>query len=242
MERSIFISSKNREPNGDAHSFKVKFYPVLYLDRNMKHSLAVARISMTYSWYNIDPKFGNNTFKFSLDNGNNWSTYTITPGIYSFNDLKEIFENLIPNRTIIRIFFSDSDFYIFLTIVTNCQLDFRNTKFGDLLGFDEKIITTSEEGSRFPNITRDIDTIHICTNKVRNDSLVDGKIGDTLFTFSTNVLTRGFPFEKQPFHLSFVPVSDHYFNEIDIQVKDDKGELVDLNGLDWSMTLVLKSV
>ena len=69
MERSIFISSKNREPNGEAYSFKVKFYPVLYLDRNMKHSLAVARVSMTYSWYNIDPKFGNNTFKYSIDNG-----------------------------------------------------------------------------------------------------------------------------------------------------------------------------
>ena len=57
----------------------------------MKHSLAVYRISMTYSWYNIGSEFGNNTFKYSSDSESSWRTVTIAPGVYSFDDLRSDF-------------------------------------------------------------------------------------------------------------------------------------------------------
>ena len=208
----------------------------------MKHSLAVARISMTYSWYNIGPEFKNNTFKCSSDNGNNWRTITFPSGVYSFSDIESFIAKALRADGKIQISFNISKFHTFLNLASDYQVDFRNTKFADLLGFDEKIITTSEEGSRPPNITRSVDSIHICSNTVTNKSLVDGKIGNTLFTFSTNVLNRARPFDKEPLHLNFVEVADNYFDEMEIQVKDDKGELVDLNGVDWNMTLILKSV
>ena len=55
MERAIHISSINREKTGENRpdNFLIKFNPSLKLDPEMKHSLAIDRLTMTYSWYNI---------------------------------------------------------------------------------------------------------------------------------------------------------------------------------------------
>ena len=55
MERASHISSINREKTGENRpdNFLIKFNPPLKLDREMQHSLAIDRLTMTYSWYNI---------------------------------------------------------------------------------------------------------------------------------------------------------------------------------------------
>ena len=54
-ESAIHISSVKREQIGTnkPHDFTVKFNPPLKLDPEFRHSLALDRLSMTYSWYNI---------------------------------------------------------------------------------------------------------------------------------------------------------------------------------------------
>ena len=51
MERAIHISSINREKTGENRpgNFLIKFNPTLKLDREMHHSLAIDRLTMTYS-------------------------------------------------------------------------------------------------------------------------------------------------------------------------------------------------
>ena len=63
MERAIHISSINREKTGENRpdNFLIKFNPPLKLDREMQHSLAIDRLTMTYSWYNIRSSYKNNT-------------------------------------------------------------------------------------------------------------------------------------------------------------------------------------
>ena len=55
MERAIHISSISRKKTGENRpdNFLIKFNPPLKLDPEMKHSLAIDRLTMTYSWYNI---------------------------------------------------------------------------------------------------------------------------------------------------------------------------------------------
>ena len=55
-ERAIHISSINREKRGTSRpgDFTIKFNPSLKLDPEMKHQLALDRLSMTYSWYNLE--------------------------------------------------------------------------------------------------------------------------------------------------------------------------------------------
>ena len=61
-ERAIHISSINREKRGTSRpgDFTIKFNPSLKLDPDKTHQLALDRLSMTYSWYNIRSDYGNN--------------------------------------------------------------------------------------------------------------------------------------------------------------------------------------
>ena len=62
-ESAIHISSVKREAVGTnkPHDFIVKFNPPLKLDPEYRHFLALDRLSMTYSWYNIRSSYSNNT-------------------------------------------------------------------------------------------------------------------------------------------------------------------------------------
>ena len=94
-ESAIHISSVKREKIGvnKPHDFLVKFNPPLKLDPQFKHFLALDRLSMTYSWYNIRSSYDNNTIKYTHD-GTTWQTITFTDGMYSYQDIEDFFINI----------------------------------------------------------------------------------------------------------------------------------------------------
>ena len=89
-ERAIHISSVNREKRGTNRpgDFTIKFNPSLKLDPDIKHELALDRLSMTYSWYNIRSDYKNNKIKYTHD-GRTWQTITFTDGMYSYSDIND---------------------------------------------------------------------------------------------------------------------------------------------------------
>ena len=100
QERAIHISSVNRQKIGRSRpeDFIIKFDPPLKLDTTMRHELAVDRVSMTYSWHNVNAGYNNNTIKYSPDNGTNWKTITFVDGMYSYDDLDDyITQSIIQN-------------------------------------------------------------------------------------------------------------------------------------------------
>ena len=162
MERAIHISSMNREKTGENRpdNFRIKFNPTLKLDPEMSQSLAIDRLTMTYSWYNIRSSYNNNTIKYSNDRVANWNTVTFKDGMYSYTDINDylhqymvqqnhhttdqggskvfhIYIDFILSTYRVLISFSDDKF----------QLDLRGTVFGLLLGFEKKLITKSMEQS-----------------------------------------------------------------------------------------------
>ena len=66
QERTIHISSADRQKIGKnkAGDFISKFDPVLKLQNNMTHELAMDKATMTYSWHNISDQYKNNTIKY----------------------------------------------------------------------------------------------------------------------------------------------------------------------------------
>ena len=94
MERAIHISSINREKTGENRpdNFLIKFDP------EMKHSLAIDRLTMTYSWYNIRSSYKNNTIKYTNDRGVNWYTITFKDGMYSYNDINDYFRQYMEQK------------------------------------------------------------------------------------------------------------------------------------------------
>ena len=64
----------------------------------MKHQLALDRLSMTYSWYNIRSDYGNNKIKYTHD-GTNWQTITFVDGMYSYRDLNDYIHQYMDQKS-----------------------------------------------------------------------------------------------------------------------------------------------
>ncbi|CAH3173200.1 unnamed protein product, partial [Porites lobata] len=183
-ERAIHISSINREKRGTSKpgDFTIKFNPSLKLDPDKTHQLALDRLSMTYSWYNIRSDYGNNKIKYTHD-GTNWQTITFTDGMYSYSDINDYIHQYMSQKSHHT---TDS---VLISLDGVYQLDLRGTEFGDLIGFEKKLITKTEYGSKLPNITNSIDVLNINTSAI-TDSIVNGINTNTIAVIPTDNLTR----------------------------------------------------
>ena len=82
--------------------------------------------------------------------------------------------------------------------------------------------------------------MNINTNAIKN-SIVDGKNTDTIAVIPTDNLTRSSPFTFEPLRPLYSPVSSNQISEMRFTVTDSLGRLVDLNGIDWYISLLLRS-
>ena len=146
------------------------------------------------------------------------------------NKIFHININFILSTYRVLITFSDAKF----------QLDLRGTEFGELIGFEKKLITKTEYGTKLPNITNWIDVLNINTNAIK-DSIVDGVNTNTIAMIPTDNLTRSYPFTFEPRRTLFWPFSSNISSEMRFYVTDSLGRPVDFNGIDWVMTLILHS-
>ena len=249
QERAIQIRSVNRQKIGRnrPEDFIIKFELTLPLDNDMYHELAMDRVSMTYSWHNINDEYGNNQIKYSPDNGSNWKTINFVDGMYSYDDLNDYIHESIEKGSdksgenfSISLTFVLSSYRVVIEISNNFQLDLRNSNFGDLIGFDKKIITQTDYSSKLPNITNITDVISVNCDII-TDSIVDGRFGNTLGMIPTDNLTRLYPFTFEPRRALFSPVSRTTISEMRITVTDSIGRLINLNDVDWHISLILRS-
>lgn len=210
QERAIHISSVNRQKIGRNRpdDFIIKFDPPMHLDRNMDHEIAMDRVSMAYSWHNINDEYNNNQIKYSPDGGSVWKTINFVHRMYSYDDLDDYIYQFMEHegddkavnnvKTFdINLIFVLSSYRVVIVIPNNFQLDLRNSEFGDLIGFDKKIVTQTEYSSKLPNITSKIDVININFDTI-TDSITDGRFSNILVIIPTDDLTRSYPFTFEP--------------------------------------------
>ena len=120
-------------------------------------------------------------------------------------------------------------------------MDLRGSKFGELIGFEEKLVEREEIGSKLPNITNSIDVIHLNTDAI-TVSLVDGISSNTLAVIPTEDLISSFPFTYHPpINWLFNPVSSNYIQSMNFYLRDVLNRPINLNGIDWYPELVLRS-
>ena len=242
QERAIHISSVDRQKIGKSkvEDFIIKFTPVSQIQNNMTHKLAMDKVSMTYSWHNISDQYKYNKIKYSTNGGTSWETITFVDGMYSYSDLNAYIHQYMDqqnhktgNKYDINISFVLSTYRVITQIDNSYQLDLRNTEFGDLIGFPEKIVNKTEYRSRLPNITNSIDMIHINTDAITNTN--------TLAVIPTDNMTRSFPFTFEPRRLLFNEVLQLNISQMRFYITDSLGRPINLNGVDWFTTLKLRS-
>ena len=182
QERALHISSVNRQKIGQnkAEDFIIKFDPVLKLQNDMTHEIALDKVTMTYSCHNISDQYQNNETKYSPDGGTSWETVKFVDGMYTYADLNDYLHQYMKkkghkttddktgDKYHINLIFVLSTYKILIEIDNNYQLDLRNSKFGELIGFTEKIVDKTEYGTILPNIKNSIDMIYINTDAITN--------------------------------------------------------------------------
>ena len=133
-----------------------------------------------------------------------------------------------------------STYRVVIEVDNNYRLDLRNTEFGELIGFEKKIITKTEYSSKLPNITNSVDKINIHSDMIFN-SIVSGNDDNVLAVIPTDNLTKSYSFKFEPRRLLFSEVSKTNINEMRFYLTDSLGRPINLNGVDWFMNLILRS-
>lgn len=175
------IDAKKQNPNNKPGNFTTRFTPVVILEDNAKYYLALDHISMTASWHNIRPEYGNNKLKISKNKGTSWLIITFPSGVYDNEDINTFIHNKIGKLAGkytygIDITFDLTTFKVFKKLDKSYRIDFKNSgDFGDLLGFDEtNILAASAYGTNFPNISSNIGNLYP-RSSLLSESIILGK-------------------------------------------------------------------
>ena len=159
---------------------------------------------MTASWHNIRPEYDNNKLVISKDGGKTWETINFPAGIFDYEDINEFIHKRngkTGENFGISVLFDLTTFKVFIQLANGFQIDvLKSGNFNVLLGFEKKIVSSSEYGKNFPNITNSVDNLYL-RSSLLSDSIISGKRSDVLYSFSTSTKTRSLPFEIQPFNI-----------------------------------------
>ena len=101
-------------------------------------------------------------------------------------------------------------------------------------------MSETEYESRLPNITNSIDMIHINTDAITN-SILNGVNKNKIAVIPTDNFTRSYSFTVEPKRLSFNEVSQLSISQMRFYNTGSIGRPINLNGVDWSITLILRS-
>ena len=179
---------------------------------------------------------------------NTWKMNTFVDGMYSYDDLNDYINVVITenddqpsnNRVGIKIYFVLTSYRVVVELGNQWQLDLRNSTFGNLIGYEPQILTDTSYSTKLPDITNSIDVIQINCDIV-TDTITDGRYSNTIAVIPTDNLTRSFPFSFEPKRALFSPVSKTVISDMRITLTDSTGRPIRLNGVDWYMSLILRS-
>jgi len=118
------------------------------------------------------------------------------------------------------------------------ELDLSQGNFNELLGYNKRILTLSSFGDKVPNITRGVDWVYLhCDLITRQTNNIPS---DVLYSFSTSDLQVSYPFRKEPRRLEWQPVNKSFINEIRVWVTDGRNNILNLNGTDIAISLMIE--
>ena len=171
---------------------------------------------------------------------------TFPPGTWNYVDFNDFIKEQTKTKTgvetsyPITLEFNNTTFKTVITLASNYQLDLRTSNFGDLIGFNKQILTSSENiGDYTPNLSQDTEILNIHCDII-SESLVDGDETDIIYTFGTNDLTPSYAFTKEPLRVQYNPVNKYLINTMRIYITDGKRRIIDLNNADTAFSLILR--
>ena len=249
MNKELILSSHSvkNENNNKPSDFQIKYTNPIILDPNKQYEVGLNRIiSMSFTWFNVTKELNNQTIRYSSDNGSNWVTFHLPPGVWNYKDFDDFLKSKTSTGTQnnpiypITLEFDDTIFRTIISLAQNYQLDLTQGNFHDLIGFNKKILTNSENISdNIPNLSQDREILNIHCDLI-SESLVDGDETDIIYSFSTSTLTPSFSFTQEPLRVQYNSINKNTINKIRIYITDGKRRIIDLNHSDTAFSLILR--
>ena len=144
-------SRKTSEP----HRFKLHLTDKLNL-KNPNKNMALANLSIYYTWKNIKSKYNNNKFKISAPTWND--TFDLPDGSYSISDIQDYFEFIIKKHETltenppIQIYPNKIKNRIVFKIKTGNKLELLTPETMRLLGSTKKDVDSDKNSENVPKL------------------------------------------------------------------------------------------
>ena len=174
-------NSKTSEP----HRFKLDLTDKLNL-KNPNRNMALANLSICYTWKNIKSEYNNNKFKISAPTWN--ETFDLPDGSYSIDDIQDYFEFIIEKHKPltenlpVQIYPNKIKNRIVFKIKTGYKLELLTPETMKLLGSTKKDVDKDKNRENVPKL-ESVEVVLVYCNLVKNDYQHTSKV---LFSFAPN--------------------------------------------------------
>ena len=177
---TIFVNTENTKIN-ESHRFRLDLTDKLNL-KNHKKNMALANLSIYYTWKNIKSEYNNNKFKISAPTWN--ETFDLPDGSYSIDDIQDYFEFIIKKHETltenlpVQFYPHKIKNRIVFKIKTGSKLELLTPETMKLLGSTTKVVDKDKNGEN-----EIVEVVLVHCNLVKNDYQHTLKF---LFTFVPN--------------------------------------------------------
>ena len=181
---TFFMNTKNSITN-EPHMFKYNLIDKLNL-KNPNKNMALANLSIYYTWKNVKSIYKNNKFKISSLTWN--ETYDLPDGLYNIPAIQNYIEYIIKkhetitNTAPILIYANKINSGIVFKIKTGCKLELLSKETMKLLGSTSDTIDADKDSENVPRL-ENVEVVLVHCNLVNNSYQQASRV---LFTFVPN--------------------------------------------------------
>lgn len=235
----LYLNSSSADRYNNNSNCDCEFYlPLIEASSQCYIYISVQNLAIPYSFYNCNNT--NNILRYNLNSSPDEIITVIIPvGNYNINTLKTYLQSVMTGFTL--SYDSTSNRYTFYNTNTNFTILSSSTCLA-MLGFKNSVSLSSNNRTLISTICCDLTTtkcIYVCST-FPSSNISKAKITD-------NSIVASLPVDVSPFSLLTYSNHNNYrFNtfanilsSITIRLTDQNGNLLDLNGCEWSMTLQL---
>ena len=182
--KTIFMNTENSKTD-EPHRFKLDLTYKLNL-RNPNKNMALANLTIQYTWNDIRSEYNNNKFKISAPTWND--TFDLPDGSYSISDIQDFFEFIIKKHETstknppLQIYPNKIKNRLVFNIKTGYKLELLTPEIMKLLGSTKKDADKDKDGEILPKL-ESVEVALVHCNLVKNDYQHTSKV---LFSFVPN--------------------------------------------------------
>ena len=165
-----FMNSENSKTS-EPYRFKLDLTDKLNL-KDPKKNMALANLSIYYTWKNIKSEYNNNKFKISAPTWN--ETFDLLDGSYSIADIQDYFEFIIKKHETltenppVQIYVNKIKNRIVFKIKTGYKLELLTPETMKLLGSTKKDVDKDKDGENVPKL-ESVEVALVDCNLVKNN-------------------------------------------------------------------------